>query len=91
MGAERVKEKSKGRFEHMKNSIIFLLAWLVVFLILVNQLKEANGIPHLITTVQNGDYFPVLLVVSSIVLLALSIRSLFLYLRYNAMDKNKNL
>jgi uncharacterized membrane protein YhdT len=87
---ETVKKRNLGRTEHLKNSILFLLAWIVVLVILISEFKESDGINHLFSTFSKGEYLPILLIVSSIILLALFLRSIMLYLRHNANNDNKN-
>lgn len=70
-----------NRKSHLRYSLIFLILWIFVLLNLYDQFKESNGLDYLFRAFENGNYRPMLLIVASVILLALFIRSIVLYFR----------
>ncbi len=79
---------------HLKSGIGYFLAWLGVALVMFNEYKDNGGIEHLITSISNGDYSPLILVSVSIILLALAIKNIAHYFNPGTTNRsdtnNKN-
>lgn len=66
--------------KYLRAGIGYFLAWIVVAILMLDEYATGGGIDNMVASVTNGNYSPMVLLAASIVLLALSIRSLSLYL-----------
>jgi ABC-type transport system involved in multi-copper enzyme maturation permease subunit len=64
---------------HLRMGLIWLVLWTVVAYFMIGEFLALNGVEGAVEKVKTGSYIMPALLVSSVVLLALAIRSLSLY------------
>ena len=72
------RKDSKSRSSHLKWGLIYLVLWIGVLVAEAREF-EGGGLLHNIMRIQQGEIYPLFLVIVSVVLLALLIRSFLLY------------
>jgi hypothetical protein len=70
----------------LKASLLYFACWLLVAFVLAGELSRGGGINHLINTATQGNYYPSILCLGSIIFLALFLKNIALYLK----SKNTN-
>ena len=77
---ESVRKMRNGpdRADHLRSGLIFLIAWVGVVIAGVREFKD-GGLLQSLWRFVDGDFSPLFLVILSVVLLALIIRSALLY------------
>ena len=68
----------RDRADHLRSGVIFLVTWLGVVIAVVYVLKD-GGIFQKLSKFREGEVFPLLLISASVILLAVGLRSFFLY------------
>ena len=74
------KNDKPDKTNYLKVSIGYFIAWASVAYYMFNEFKESGGVEYIFSSIVDGNYYPVLLVATSIVLLALFMNSLKFYL-----------
>lgn len=74
---------------HLRMTLIWFVTWIFVASALARNFRELNGIPGLISEIQDGNYSTIALLLASIFLLAKALYSANLYLscKNNVIEK----
>ena len=74
--------------DHLRSGLIYLVAWIGVVVVQVAEFTE-GGLLQILSRIKDGDLFPLVLISSSVVLLALAIRSFVLHFRSSAARRDQ--
>lgn len=77
----------KSKSEYMTTGILFLVAWSFVAYFLFNELKDKDGLLYIVSSIKEGNYFPMLLVAFSIILFAFALKNIFSFFKPGIDDQ----
>ena len=82
-----MKNNTGTREEQRRNSVLFIVAWMVALVVLEREITETRGLHGLVDSIVAGNWLPLVYLLASILLLALAIRSFMLSLRAENDEK----
>ncbi len=75
------------RSKYLKIGILLSMAWVMVVYFMISELQDSEGIIHVVYSIEEGDYLPVILVAASVILLAYALKSFVTYFNFYKRDQ----